>query len=293
MCAAVLLFPATIHHALGLAGGLHFFIGGVVASLMAPLVLRTARRRGLLADQQNALLARATARVGRGTLIITVLLLLVVLVGCNEQFAHERALAASPGPNAAAVAIRDHVPLIQKYFTARFTQPHLRAYDRSWYITATRNNRAEDEFLRAVSEATLQFENVDIFVLVNTSHYYTVLRDLPPAQRQRIRMVYNTGAGGARETRGWVSLQLRAYVGHAAGNVAPLFYVHFLPLYLQGEPLDLTVEEANLRTRAELSTLTATVLMTVAGWFLPFRTTPEKLMEGTRATLYPAGAPAL
>ena len=156
-------------------------------------------------------------------------------------------------PGTAAVAIRDHVPGYQKFFTAQYTQPRLEAaYERAWYFTASPSQPKHEEFVAALDEATRGFQTVDVFLLAHGNRYIDWVAELPPAQRARVRLVYDTGGGSAHNGPHWRELGVQAFVGHGGGNIAPLFYVYFLPQWLRDVPLMTAVDDANKQTKAWL-----------------------------------------
>jgi hypothetical protein len=156
-------------------------------------------------------------------------------------------------PGTAAVALRDDVPGYQKFFTAQYTQPRLEAgYERAWYFTANPSQTRHDEVVSALDEATQRFETVDVFLLAHGNHYINWVAELPRDQRERIRLVYDTGGGSARDGQRWRNMGIHAFVGHPGGNIAPLFYLYFLPAWLNDAPLRTAVDDANLKTKAWL-----------------------------------------
>ena len=153
----------------------------------------------------------------------------------------------------AAIAIRDHVPDYQKLFTMQFTVPRLReAYDTYWYFTATADDSKRDEFLAALEEATTEYRAVDVFLLAHGNRYIDWVATLPAEQRARIRLVYDTGCGDDRQAPEWLALGVASFVGHGDDNVAPVFYVSFLPAWLAGRSLEESVELSNAALRQRL-----------------------------------------
>jgi hypothetical protein len=177
------------------------------------------------------------------------LLLLLFASGCATT-AHGTATGRRAK---AAIAIRDHVPGYQKVFTMQYTVPRLReAYDGYWYLTATEGDSKREEFLQALHEATSEYRVVDVFLLAHSNRYIDWVATLPEAQRRRIRLVYDTGCGDVSQAQDWLSLGVRSFVGHGDDNVAPVFYVSFLPAWLAGRSLEESVEIANGLLRQRL-----------------------------------------
>jgi hypothetical protein len=181
------------------------------------------------------------------------LLAVVLLLSIGACVAAARVAHVKKHPGTAAVAIRDHVPGYQKFFTAQYTQPRLEAgYERAWYFTATPSETRHEDFVAALDEATRHFPNVDVFLLAHGNRYVDWVAELPAAQRARIRLVYDTGGGSAYNGPRWRDLGVHAFVGHPGGNIAPVFYLYFLPAWLSDVPLASAVDDANLKTKAWL-----------------------------------------
>jgi hypothetical protein len=177
----------------------------------------------------------------------------VVVLSFGACIAATHVSGVKKHPGTAAVALRDDVPGYQKFFTAQYTQPRLEAgYERAWYLTATPLEPRHAELVAALDEATLRYETVDVFLLAHGNRYIDWVAELPAAQRARIRLVYDTGGGSAHYGHGWRSLGVHAFVGHPGNNIAPLFYVYFLPQWLRDVPLSTAVADANARTKAWL-----------------------------------------
>lgn len=159
------------------------------------------------------------------------------------------AVAALPmsGPHRkgeAALAIRDQVPGYQQFFTERYTVPRLEAaYEASWYFTEDVRG-----FSRALDEATTKYEHVDLYLLAHYNRYIEQVAQLPAEKRARIRLVYDTGGGSSANGPRWLSLGVGHFVGHPGGNLAPAFYVYFLPEWLHSQDLKKAVDEANAQT---------------------------------------------
>jgi hypothetical protein len=204
-------------------------------------------------------------------------LVLLLLAGCDK------AAPAVPRPTVAAVAIRDVVPGYQQWGTEQFTVPKLESgYDQHWYFTEEKRGEKHKAFVGALTAATQKYDAVDVWLLAHGNRYIEWVAEVPAADRARIRLVYNTGAGDSDQGRSWLRLGVQAYVSHPGGNVAPLFYLRFLPLWLEGKPLKDAVDEANKAMKDDLDSSVAKLLENVAG-------NPgdlKKLEAGTDAELF-------
>jgi hypothetical protein len=187
----------------------------------------------------------------------------------------------------AAVAIRDVVPGYQQWSTERFTVPKLEGgYDAHWYFTEARRGEKHKAFVDALRLAAQQHEVVDVWLLAHGNRYIDWVAEVPAAERAKLRLVYNTGGGDSDQGRAWLRLGAQAYVGHPGGNVAPLFYLRFLPLWLEGKPLKDAVDAANKAMKEDLDSSVAKLLESAAG-------TPgdlKKLEVGTDAEVFGAAS---
>ncbi len=146
----------------------------------------------------------------------------------------------------AAIAIRDAVPGYQQFFTQQYTVPRLEAYyERSWYFTETKTVSRRAELHQALEEATSRYDHVDLYLLAHGNHYIDEVRTLSAEQRAKVRLVYDTGGSSARQGPEWVRLGVGQFIGHPGGNIAPAFYVWFLPRWLKDQDADKAMRAAN------------------------------------------------
>ena len=191
------------------------------------------------------------------------------------------------GPTHAAVAFRDHVPGYQKLASEQYAVHHLeKQYELVTYVEADAKDDGRKRLLDAIEAAASAHDTVDLFFLSHGGHYAAWCSALSPAARGKLRLVYSTGAGDASQGPAWLSLGARGFVGHPAGNVAPLFLTYFLPAWVKGAALRKAVDDANRDTKADLTgsvgTSVASVLDAVGGPHLDL----PKLSAGTEAVLF-------
>lgn len=190
-----------------------------------------------------------------------------------------------PAPKrTAALAIRDDVSGWQEWGTRLHTEPFLQfAYTSYVYLeedgTFDLHQTLEHE-LRSLLE---RHDRVDLFVLAHTSRYLHSVERIEPELRGKLRLIYNTGAGDLQQADRWIELGARAYVGHPGANNAPLFYVQFLPLWLEGAPLEDAVAEANVRTKEAMLSLPMRGTITLAQKFGSHLRSAEEVWLGTEA----------
>jgi hypothetical protein len=188
---------------------------------------------------------------------------------------------------AAAVALRDAVPAYQQLGTEYFTVPKLeQGYAKSWYLTATPGNSQHAAFVTALDEATRDYPEVDVFFLAHGNAYIRWVQELPPAQRLKIRLVYDTGGGSARLGPEWIGLGVKAFVGHPGGNVAPLFYVKFLPRWVAGEKLRDAVAESNAETHAAMISAPGRAVARATEWITGQTVDTGALWVNTEAQVF-------
>ena len=153
-----------------------------------------------------------------------------------------------PGPRTrAAVALRDHVIPFQKWGTKLFTVPHLEeGYDHVAYLTQASPGDRRPEMVAALEQALARYDDVDLFLLAHGNRFVEWVEAIDPALRAKLRLVYNTGCGGARQAEEWLAVGADVYVGHPAiQSISPAFYLFFLRRWVRGWPLAESVEAAN------------------------------------------------
>ena len=152
-----------------------------------------------------------------------------------------------------AIALRDFVPAEQRIASQQFTAPLLRGYGAAdaRYLTATADDDGRvlmGEALRAAKDRGCA---VDLWLMDNSGAYVSWLESLPREQRPVLRLVYDTGAGGGAYAARWLHVGARTVVAHSGGgNLAPVFYVLFLPRFMHGLSVADAVDDANRETSA-------------------------------------------
>lgn len=186
-----------------------------------------------------------------------------------------------------AVFFRDHVPGYQMVASREYT---LSAFGTAWehvdYLEATPTDDGEARLLDALRARAKTDTTIDVFFLSHGNAYDRWLGSLEAPVRQKLRLVYSTGAGGSAQGPAMVSLGARAYVGHRGGNVAPLFYRAFLKRWTKGGSLRKAVDDANTETKADVTgsmmTTVAKGLDAIGGPHLD----PPRLWAGTEAQAF-------
>lgn len=213
----------------------------------------------------------------------------VVLLGCLFS------LGCGGGPESAsrserraAIAIRDEVPGYQAWGSERFTRPVLDSgYARSWYLTEEPGSPQRAAFQDALRDAAAGYDSVDLYLLTHCNTYYLDwAEELDGSVRAKLRLVYNTGAGGASLGPRWVQAGAQSYVGHPSGNVAPVFYAYFLPAWTGGESLDEAVSKANERTKSHLQSALASRVYAAVHFVGGVRLDADRLWAGTEAQVF-------
>ena len=181
------------------------------------------------------------------------LLLLAATAGCAPP---ERPVGA---PVISAIALRDRVPGYQQVSSREFTLAYLeKTYDRVEYITQALDEptgTARAAFTTALQAQLEASAFVDVYLLTLGENYLPWFAGIDPSLRAKLRLIYNTGGGGARQAPGWLALGARTYVAHPGPNSwSPLFYLEFLPAWTRGVRLEEAVSAANQKTKARLTT---------------------------------------
>ncbi len=202
---------------------------------------------------------------------------------------------AGPALRTAAVAYRDRVPEYQRLGSERFTVPYLKSgYTAYWYVDQLTGPKDRSEFGERVAEATRDYDVVDLFILANGPlGLESWIPPIPPAQRAKIRLVYNTAAGGTSEAREWLELGAQAYVSHPGNNMAPIFYAEFLPRWTRGEKLDDAVDAANKYTKAKLDSTTGSLTAWATEKITGRKVDLGRLWTNTEAQIFRNPAPLL
>jgi hypothetical protein len=173
-------------------------------------------------------------------------LCLSLVVGFADRPLGRRS-APEAGRTRAAVAIRDHVIPFQKWGTKLFTLPLLEeGYDDVFYFTQEFPGDRRTELATALTRALTEHDDVDLFLLAHGNRMVDWARGIDPALLGKLRLVYNTGCGGAIQAEEWLGLGADTYVGHrAVRSVSPAFYFYFLRRWVRGWPLEEAVGDAN------------------------------------------------
>ena len=79
---------------------------------------------------------------------------------------------------------------------------------------------------------------------------------------------------------------MKAFVGHPGGNIAPLFYVKFLPRWIAGQPLASAVAAANAETHEAMVSMPGRAIATVTGWVSGRPVDTGALWDGTEAQVF-------
>lgn len=207
------------------------------------------------------------------------LALLAVAAATSGALPNETTVRASRDPCTVAVALRDLVPGEQMLGTMLFTRPLLAAgYDEHVYIEAGEDDDGRGRLLAAFDDARDRECTVDLFFLAHGDDFagWVSARDVA---LPRLRLVYDTGAGGAAQGDAWIALGAEAFVGHPGANLAPIFYGSFLPAWIGGATVEQAVARSNRRTHD-----------TMRRWRAVIGDDTESLWHGTRAIVFGDGA---
>jgi hypothetical protein len=211
----------------------------------------------------------------RLALLITLMSCVLALDGVcwfgDLPLADERPAPGARLERRAAVALRDHVNPFFKHGSKLFTLPILeRSYDEVAYFTQYSHYDQLPELVQRLRELLRRNDHVDIFLLVHGSKPYVLWLDgIEPELRAKVRLVYNTGCGDARQANDWLERGAAAYVSHPGRlSISPLFYVYFLRRWVRGRSLGSAVEESNERMEDRFAFLELVTLGKLNATFL-------------------------
>ncbi|MDP2345255.1 MAG: hypothetical protein Q8O67_30200 [Deltaproteobacteria bacterium] len=153
----------------------------------------------------------------------------------------------------AAIGYRDNVPLDQQLGSWAWTLPWLVAgYDEVEIFTATASNDKRADWTDALADAADDNCEVDLYIFAHGDDYASWIEQAP--RRPALRLVYDTGAGDARQGHRWIAAGAGAFVGHPGGNIAPVWFGFFLPEWMTGSSVDDATATANAKTRTFIDT---------------------------------------
>jgi hypothetical protein len=184
----------------------------------------------------------------RKIIAIVIVSLLLLLCLSIMRLASGPVLLFEPAAksNCAAIAIRDDVNRFQKFGTRLFTYPYLDAhYEEVIYLTEYDSCKKKKEFIEGLNKLLSGRQQVDIFLLAHTNYYYDWVREIDPAKRSNIRMVYNTGCYGKVQSDVWRGLGAKSYIAHEGESLSPVFYFYFLRRWCGGATIREAIDEAN------------------------------------------------
>jgi hypothetical protein len=147
-----------------------------------------------------------------------------------------------------AFVFRDNVSGMEKLGSKLLARSQLRpAYDELVYVTqrADRRHFDESELLEPLRGLLQRHAVVDIFLFAHGNGFVEWIVTLPEELRQRIRLVYNTGCGGASQDRRWLAIGADAYVGHPGRSASSLFCLYFTRRWARGWSLERAVSSSN------------------------------------------------
>jgi hypothetical protein len=185
------------------------------------------------------------------TITTTVLAILsyVLVTACTDNIFFTSAPVHTSG-NAtgkkAAIAIRDAVPGYLQWGTEHFTVPYLeKYYDDCYYINQQATDNRKAAFLAALTSALKKYKTVDLYLLAHTNYYFKWVKEIKPALRKNLRLVYNSGCENIEQAATWLTLGAKTYIGHPGRSASPLFYFYFLRRWTRNATLEDAVRGSN------------------------------------------------
>jgi hypothetical protein len=153
-----------------------------------------------------------------------------------------------------AIGYRDNVPIEQQVGSWAWTLPWLLVgYDEVELFTATASDDKRAAWSQSLDDAAADRCEVDLFIFAHGNDYASWIEGV--SRRPALRLVYDTGAGDARQGPRWIDAGARAFVGHPGGNIAPVWFAFFLPEWMIGETVDDATAIANDKTCTFIDTM--------------------------------------
>lgn len=195
------------------------------------------------------------ASLGTAAALLSTLILL--------SFVSEAPFALSHAPpqmhlhDRAAIAIRDEVNKYQQWGSMLFTYPMLKqGYHRVFYFNQMHSDEDQkDAIIETLKHTLKNYKYTDLFLTIHGSDRYLrwIQKNIPFTLSRKLRLVYSTGCGDAKQGPKWRALGATAYVGHPGKiSVSPIFYFYFLRRWVHGYPLNRALHEANWYTHQHL-----------------------------------------
>lgn len=203
-------------------------------------------------DSQSTLPAKA--RLARVVVLVCVIASSACLVMCTTAPPVGQQ-AARPSPQTrAALSYRDHVSPFEKYGSKLFMAPILkRQYAKTMHITQPARHRGRAHFIRSLTTLLKTHDVVDVFLAAHGNAVYRWVEAIKPELRQKLRLIYNTGCANAWQSKRWLNLGAKAYVGHPGRmSISPVFLVLFMRDWVNGYALVDAVQRSNQRAARRL-----------------------------------------
>ncbi|MBL7728561.1 MAG: hypothetical protein JNM68_12780 [Dinghuibacter sp.] len=168
----------------------------------------------------------------------------ILVTACTDNFLLPA--GHSSHQQKAAIAIRDAAPGYLQWGTEHFTVPYLEKYYTDWYyINEEPGNNHKKAFQNALITALKKYTTVDLYLLAHTNNYYKWVREIKPALRKNLRLVYNSGCEDLNQANTWLKLGAQTYIGHPGRSASPLFYFYFLRRWTRNGSIEHAVRTAN------------------------------------------------
>ncbi len=168
----------------------------------------------------------------------------ILVTACTDNFLLPA--GNSSHQQKAAIAIRDAAPGYLQWGTEHFTVPYLEKYYTDWYyINEEPGNNHKKAFQNALITALKKYTTVDLYLLAHTNNYYKWVREIKPALRKNLRLVYNSGCEDLNQANTWLKLGAQTYIGHPGRSASPLFYFYFLRRWTRNGSIEHAVRTAN------------------------------------------------
>jgi hypothetical protein len=177
-------------------------------------------------------------------LIITILLVFLVIDKpfCCKKYNNDLI-------SIAAISIRDDVSDFEKSGSYMFTNSRLKkTYKQVLYITLDKPWYEDMGLFSEIKTFINKNDRIDIYLLAHGNDIISLFNELDSLQKEKIRIVYNTGCANAKQSYLWLAMGADSYVSHnTAKSNSPIFYFFYLRRWCNGYNLEEAVNQANAK----------------------------------------------
>jgi hypothetical protein len=156
-----------------------------------------------------------------------------------------------------AISIRDDVSDFEKSGSYMFTNSRLKkTYKHVLYITIDKPWYEDMGLFSEIKTFIDKNDKIDIYLLAHGNDMISLFKKLDNQQKEKIRIVYNTGCANANQSYLWLGMGADSYISHnAEKSYSPIFYVFYLRRWCNGYKLEEAVSQANIKQQKIIKVL--------------------------------------